>query len=361
MKPISKNVEQYRNTEFKISLILSLGLCLRALLSSCLTFCFLASICCAKTATEQLDPTDLLMLNSTETLQDANALDIKDDPPAAKVVSQPPMQIAQLPPDRQQYAPPDPIKIAPVNFAAQIEEKSLQDNFIFTSTPTNLITRQLWQERITLAKDEKHQQSKDELRRIIQKIRSVEFEPQRETLEPAAVTELVSVAEPNETLPGIKSTDKSQKKEVESENQRQFTELSNAQNVEALPYQTVTDQTLQLLENMSQHPEKLEKPFELAEVLFLSGHLNQALVCYREALNRNKSDDAQSAQERAWILFQVANCLRNVDPPMAINTYRQLIAEYPDSPWTDLAKAQDELVEWFHKDKPVALITENQL
>ena len=115
-----------------------------------------------------------------------------------------------------------------------------------------------------------------------------------------------------------------------------------------------------MLENISQHPEKLDNPFELAEVLFLSGHLNQALVCYREALKRNNPDDAQSAQERAWILFQIANCLRNVDRPMAMKTYRQLIAEYPDSPWTDLAKAQDKLVDWFDKDKPAALITESQ-
>jgi hypothetical protein len=45
---------------------------------------------------------------------------------------------------------------------------------------------------------------------------------------------------------------------------------------------------------------------------------------------------------------------------MAMRTYRQLIAEYPDSPWADLAKAQDKLVDWFHKDKPAALITESQ-
>ncbi|MHC4912745.1 MAG: tetratricopeptide repeat protein [Planctomycetota bacterium] len=364
MKATSKHLEQHCDAELKTSLTLSFGLCLRALRSSSLIFCFLASICCAKTVTEQLDPIELLMLHSTKTSQDANAPDIKDAPPATKTVSQPPMQIVQLPPDRQQQAHADPIEIAPVNFAAQIEEKSPQGNFIFASSPANLLARQLWQERITVAKDEKSQRSKNELRRIIEQIRSVEFEPQRETLEPAVVTELVSAAKPDETLPGIKSPNESQEKEIESENQGQFAGLSKAQkgaqSAEPLPYQTVTDQTLQMLENISQHPEKLDNPFELAEVLFLSGHLDQALVCYREALKRSSPDNAQSAQERAWILFQIANCLRNVDRPMAMKTYRQLIAEYPDSPWTDLAKAQDKLVDWFDKDKPVALMTESE-
>ena len=82
MKATSKNLEQHCDAELKTSLTLSFGLCLRALRSSCLTFCFLVSVCCAKTVTEQLDPTDLLMLHSTKTSQDANAPDIKDDPPA---------------------------------------------------------------------------------------------------------------------------------------------------------------------------------------------------------------------------------------------------------------------------------------
>jgi uncharacterized protein with HEPN domain len=41
--------------------------------------------------------------------------------------------------------------------------------------------------------------------------------------------------------------------------------------------------------------------------------------------------------------------------------YRQLIAEYPGSPWVDLAKAREKLIDWYLKDKPRTLIAEPQL
>jgi TolA-binding protein len=130
-----------------------------------------------------------------------------------------------------------------------------------------------------------------------------------------------------------------------------------------------------------QHPERLNKPFELGELLFLSGHLKDAAICYQEALSRSSPDKADpnqkpqqdakvpdvglktsllSIQSRAWILFQIGNCLRNDDPPTAMKMYKQLIAEYPDSPWVDLAKARSTLIDWYQKDNPRGLIAEDQ-
>ena len=111
-----------------------------------------------------------------------------------------------------------------------------------------------------------------------------------------------------------------------------------------------------MLENLIQKPDQLKNPFELAEVLFLSGQPRKATMFYQEALKRKDLNDLGLAQEKAWILFQIGNCLRNDDLQSAKNTYRQLIAEYPDYLLTDFAKVQEKLIDWHLKDKPDTLI-----
>ena len=123
---------------------------------------------------------------------------------------------------------------------------------------------------------------------------------------------------------------------------------------------TITDQTWQILKNLSQRPDELENPFELGEVLFLSGNLAQAAVFYQEALKRISADDISSVQERAWILFQIGNCLRHDDMSTAAKMYGQLITQYPNSPWTEMAEAQVKLIDWQQKDKPLELIAERE-
>jgi tetratricopeptide (TPR) repeat protein len=319
------------------------------------------SVSIAEVAAERFDPIYLLMSHSTKASKDANAPNSKSHPPAIKPPAIKPsamtgMQVVELPSARQDHKQnnPDCLKIAPVNFAARIDEKSSKENFIIAPNPQTLLTRKLWRQRITFAEDANDQRSKNELRRIIEQIRSVEFDPQSETVESVVSTEPALAAKPLETLPD------SERQATQSKGHRPDG-FSNAkkdmQSTGPLPYRTITDQTLQMLEDdIAKHPEKLSNPFELAEVLFISGHPKPALACYRQALQRKEPDDARSAQDRAWILFQIANCLRDVDRPSATKTYRQLIAEYPDSPWTELAKAQDKLVDWLEKDKPASLI-----
>jgi TolA-binding protein len=127
---------------------------------------------------------------------------------------------------------------------------------------------------------------------------------------------------------------------------------------------------LQLVGNLAQHPDRSDNPFALGEVLYYSGRLKEAAVFYQEALKRKRastelsrmsSDKAGSDQDRAWILFQIGNCMRGDDPPTAKKMYRLLITEYSDSPWVDLAKAREGLIDWQQKDKPRTLIAEFQL
>ncbi|MHC4188347.1 MAG: tetratricopeptide repeat protein [Planctomycetota bacterium] len=211
--------------------------------------------------------------------------------------------------------------------------------------PNNHLQRQLWQAAISIAKVEQDNVSKNELKRIIEQIRSIEFKPRKQTPEPVIVVEPPPTTQPNETAPNTAVPKQPEKKEAEPK----------------LPYEPITDQILQILKNVSQHPGELNNPFELAEILFLSGNLKEATVFYQEALNRKSPDDPNSAQNRAWILFQIGNCLRNDDLPTALNMYRQLITEYPDSLWADLAKTRCQLIAWYQKDQPRKLIAECRL
>jgi len=211
--------------------------------------------------------------------------------------------------------------------------------------PNNHLQRQLWQAAISIAKVEQDNVSKNELKRMIEQIRSIEFKPRKQPPKPFIVVEAPPTTQPNEAEPDTAVSKEPEKKETEPK----------------LPYEPITDQTLQMLENISQHPDELDKPFELAEVLFLNGSLKEATVFYREALNRKSPDDADSAQDRAWILFQIGSCLRNDDLPTALNIYRKLVTEYPESMWTDLAKNQCQLITWYLKDEPRKLIAECKL
>ena len=228
------------------------------------------------------------------------------------------------------------------NSATDVSQKLPQNSFAVPRDPNNRSESQLWQAWISVANDEKDGKSRNELKQIIEQIRSVEFKPQKQVPKAVVVTEPAPAIEPNETLADTAVRKELEKKEPEHK----------------LPYGLITGQTLQMLRNLSQHPDKLDNPFELGEVLFLSGNPREAAVFYRQALNRISPDDVTSARDRAWILFQMGNSLWGDDPPEAAKMYGQLITEYPDSPWVDLAKAQRELIGWYQKDEPHKLVAE---
>ncbi|MDT8299991.1 MAG: tetratricopeptide repeat protein [Sedimentisphaerales bacterium] len=202
-----------------------------------------------------------------------------------------------------------------------------------------------------MAEDEKDETTKNELQKMIDQIRSVNFEFEKETFEPVIVPDVVTVDKANE----IDVPD--EPNEAVAEDLKEQYKMEEGAN---LPSGLVTKQTLQTIRNLSQDPGNLHNPFELAETLFLSGYLKETAKLYQEALKRKNPDDAGSARDRAWILFQIGNCLRNDNQPEAMKMYEQLITEYPDSPWKELAEARRALLSWYLKDEPLKLITDRK-
>ena len=234
--------------------------------------------------------------------------------------------------------------IAPLNFAAKIDKKLPDGSFIIVPKPGSHLTRQLWKDRITITEGENDSKGKEQLKQIIRKIRSVKFQSQQQTPEPAILSKPAGKTEPNQP--------KSTPEPAEKPGQKKFEPK--------LPYEPIATETLQILTKLSQQPDQLENPLALAEVLFFSGHLKEAAIFYQLALNQISPEQTNQTQSRPWILFQIATCLRNSDRPAAMKTYRQLITEHPDSPWTELAKAQNKIIDWYIKEKPMTLIAESQ-
>ena len=333
----SKNeiLEQSDNQQRSSSLVLSSRLCLLFLI-----VCISAPHSHAETLSQDIDPTNLLDFPLEPNPKTPNTTNTSDHLDAPSRILETPVQIAKL---SERWQIPTSSSIA-INFAAKVDEKS-SDLFI-AKTPTTLLSRQLWQARITSPKDENAGNSEAELRQIIEQISAIEFKQQEQTSEPLIVLESLKEKKTDSSETSI--APKVQQGEEPDKIERK------------LVGEQITDQTLQILKDMSQHPDQLSNPFELAEILFSSGCLEEAVKCYQQALGRISVDEADPFHNKAWILFQIGNCLQNTDATKANKMYKQLIDQCSDSPWTDLAEVRSKLIDWYQLDKPEELITENQ-
>jgi len=230
--------------------------------------------------------------------------------------------------------------------AAAVDKKASQGSLDNTTDPNSNFKRQLWLAELNMAEGEKDKITKNELKSIIEQIRSVNFGPKKEAFESVIVPDEVPIVVPIDEPDEAVSEDAKEQHKTEEK--------------PSLPYGLVTSQTLQTIRNLSQNPGNLHNPFELGETLFLSGYLKEAETFYQEALKRKTPDDAGEARDRAWILFQIGNCLRNDDKPEAIKMYGRLITEYPNSPWKELADARRTLLDWYLKDEPRKFINERK-
>ena len=95
--------------------------------------------------------------------------------------------------------------------------------------------------------------------------------------------------------------------------------------------------------------------FALAESLFHAGDKTNALIYYRKALEKCTLIESMQNPQRAWVLFQIGNCLYDADRDAAIKTYQQLISEHASSDWTNCARTKLEVLKWLVTEKPFTL------
>jgi tetratricopeptide (TPR) repeat protein len=218
------------------------------------------------------------------------------------------------------------------------------------STPaesSGRLTRQLWAGRIAAPDPNEDAETRLALKRLIRQVRSVQFG--REAPKPAAVPSAetpLTPAPPRTASPAGQAT-----KPV----------TAGAAVPKKVPVESsLSSQEQSTLQSLLQDPGKASDPLEIAELLFLSGRPTDAAPFYAQALARLFPGESTTAADRAWVLFQLANCLRETNMSEAQATYAKLIAEYPDSSWTELARAHSQLLSWYQKDRPQQLAAARQ-
>jgi len=304
----------------------------------------------SSTDIDELNPTLLLAIDSEQQEQDLPHIQI---PSHAEMSIQPGKPAANLSnSDLSQTT-----GATAVNLAGEVGDKPPQTNPVPSNTSGGQIERQLMESRINPPAQSPDGSKSNELRdtelrraslrAIIEQVRSVKFETSRgESVEPQQPAQ-----QPVDTSPDVETPPPVAVLPAETEQQPLVSSTATHP-----AGKLSSDHTLQIVEGQLKDPNQITSPFELAEILFRSGRIVPAGLCYKQALSIIPTDDPNLDTDRAWILFQIGNCLKDEDPNTARESYAELIRTHPESPWTEIAKVRYGLIEWNQQEKPVELL-----
>lgn len=209
------------------------------------------------------------------------------------------------------------------------------------------LTRRLWENRMAAPDPNEDVEDRAALNDLIRRIRSVRFED--ETPEPA----FTAPTEPTTPTHAASIAGPARKPQVVPAAPMPTPASLNSPTE---PPASLTPETLKKLSTALKDPNEVHDPLEMAELLFLSGRQTEATVFYEKALALTQPNDPATESDRAWILFQLGNCLRQTDMARARDMYMRLVSEYPGSPWTELAKAHGRLITWYQNARPEQLM-----
>jgi tetratricopeptide (TPR) repeat protein len=215
------------------------------------------------------------------------------------------------------------------NFLSEVNDTLPRNIPSPVDTSSAKLEHKLMESRISSLPQDNDANKTDELKKMIELVRSVKIEPHKPAQQPVP-----AVAPPTATAA------------------EQPSQLVQTQRTET----STSDETLKLVENQLKDPNLINNPFELAEILFKSGKQVQAGICYKQALKILPADDPNLATERAWILFQIGNCFKDEDPNTARESYAELIRTHSNSPWAEIAKARYSIIELYQQENPGQLI-----
>jgi tetratricopeptide (TPR) repeat protein len=290
---------------------------------------FVCNITMGEFDSDEIDPTALLAIDSDQ--QEPGLYDIQIPSHAEVLASIKNYPIA--------YSLLSPGAIT-TNFAAEVNLPQSIPSPVGTSS--GKLGRQLMDSRISSLSQDHDKNKTDELKQMIEQVRSVKLEPRQQAQQQTSVTPVEN------TTPAVTV-------EQPSQPSRLLQKSAGGEQIQPSVSST-SNETLKLVENQLKDPNLISNPYELAEILFKSGRQVQAGICYKQALKVLPADDPNVATERAWILFQIGNCLKDEDPNTARESYAELIRTHSSSPWAEIAKARYGIIEWYQQDNPGELI-----
>jgi tetratricopeptide (TPR) repeat protein len=241
----------------------------------------------------------------------------------------------------QEQSPPD-TTFPPTNLLSHMTDPNRDAPYIRRQLD-DALTRKLWESRVSAPDPNEDVETRATLAQLIRQIQSVKFEVKEQHPAFSIPAESEPINEPN----GIESAPERRPEQITAP----YAEAS------VKPGGDLPGKMPEKIKHVVQDPNQVRRPLETAELLFLSNRPAEAAILYQKALDLMDTEEITAQPDRAWVLFQLGNCLRETDMIRAQGMYKKLIAEYPDSPWTELAKAHDRLITWYETAKPRRLMT----
>ena len=300
----------------------------------------------ANSGYSQLDPTDLLLIitdHNIEKITEPQITQVKDN--------KKPLLIQPADTDANNNSPVDTAVTAVMDYETTttvtqqpdaISERSNGTKYdtapekIFFEQNNQLIKQLQYEDISPVDYTDNHRD--EDLQKIIEQLQCIELKPNKQTAD---------------SKPAVNDTQTSLAADVASDDVSEHNQIKTAADS---PYEKLHSRTLEIIEQALQQPKSVNNSFELAEILFLSNHLKSAGVFYQQALKATDPNEPDPTHNREWIMFQTGNCLRDTDPNGAIEVYTMQISQYPDSPWSQLAKTRIELINWLKTNSPQTLI-----
>jgi tetratricopeptide (TPR) repeat protein len=230
---------------------------------------------------------------------------------------------------------------APRSQAAQaqaVQKDPLPADANLAARVRDYVSKQLWKSRISTLPSEPTGQDKEELGQLIERLKAAESRAKprdRAQADPAGVQR---APEPN-AVPAGQVAPSPAPSPVKAP-----TPDANSARLPALVLPDGAD------------PNTVTDPLKMAEILYATGLRAKAAPFYQKALAQVDAQDKKKASERQWILLQLGRCWLEDQPAQARQMFSQLISEYPDSPWLDVARTWQGLTDWYLTEQPRQLI-----
>ncbi|MBN1796301.1 MAG: tetratricopeptide repeat protein [Sedimentisphaerales bacterium] len=293
-----------------------------------------SNITLCQAAENQLDPISILSSDLTEKLQiKAEALNKNEKLYASSV------QFRNIPQELPQSLQPLngfwAVNLSQTNdvFQPEIEQPD-------TANQQNITGKQLISENFAAVVENNTTTKKDLLQNLIKQIGFIELKQSSDTNTAEQKNTEITTEQPVETT--NRENTEEETAQIQNENKT----------VEKKPDPVL----LAKIQLLKKQPELVKQPFMLAELLYLNGYDEHAAYFYNLALSLQGKSEKTDDSDKAWLLFQKANCQRLFEPQQAVETYKQLISEYPNSLWFGQAQANLELLQFNLNEEPEKII-----
>lgn len=294
-----------------------------------ITFCALTiTVSSADSTDNRLDPTNILMF---AVQPEPNVSEKTEPAPTVELVHLPAL-LKEATDNRRTKDATAPLQ-SQANLDSLLQQQPSSEIPEDTAKSDTKPERELIKVSISSVCEPQENENSDLLKQLINQVNSVQLDAK-------------SQPEPVETKP----------ESIPENTEPQITAEQSQQQQEVQTKETISKETAEKLERLMKNSAGVKQAFMLGELLYLSGDYEKAAYFYDKAVNDDSQTNQLRADDQDWLLMQMAACLKDQKPAEAIETYKRLISQNPDSQWTELAKTREQLVEWIANEQPGELI-----